>query len=225
MSNETPTLEANARDKVGTRYSARLRKAGKLPAVIYGHGEEPAHVTLDGDALTDCLHGGAHLLEIKIDGAKAENCLIKAVQYDYLGDHIIHVDLARVDLNEVVEVQVPITLKNQDNCPALKQPGAVLNQPLTDLVIACKANAIPEEVVLDITELKIGDSITAGDLTLPAGVELVADTETTVVSITVVQEEDLDAATADADASAEPEVLSEKKEDNGDGGGGDKDKD
>ena len=98
MSQETPALEANKRDRLGTRYSRRLRREGRLPAVVYGHGMDPVHITVDQEIFTDFLHTGAHLVSLQTDG-RAETCLIKGVQYDHLGDNIIHVDLTRIDLN------------------------------------------------------------------------------------------------------------------------------
>src|ERR1041385_4074360 len=106
MAQQTPKLQASKRERMGTRYSRRLRRDGRLPAVVYGHGQAPAHVTVPTEEFTHVLHEGTHVLELQTDGS-TEVCLIKDVQYDYLGDNIIHVDLARIDLNEEVTVPVP----------------------------------------------------------------------------------------------------------------------
>ena len=106
MSHATPHIKAEPRQRTGTRYSQRLRREGKLPAVVYGHQQDPIHLAINGGELTHHLHDGGHLLEVEHDGT-VETCLIKDVQYDYLGSSIVHVDLARVDLNEEIEVSVP----------------------------------------------------------------------------------------------------------------------
>ena len=105
MAQDIPTLETTARDKTGSRYSARLREAGQIPAVVYGHKQDPVHVAVDAQVITGLLHENTQLVNAQVAG-KTEPCLIKDIQWDYLGDHIIHVDLARVDLSEEVEVEV-----------------------------------------------------------------------------------------------------------------------
>src|SRR5262245_55035514 len=137
MSHEIPTMNASPRERTGTRYSYRLRRDGKLPAVIYGHKQEPLHVTVDTAELVGHLHKGAHVLKLNLDKGKVETCLIKDVQYDYLGDEVIHADLARIDLTEQVELSVPIEVKNKDMCPALKTTGAILHMSRQDLEIRC----------------------------------------------------------------------------------------
>ena len=215
MTHETPTLDAETRQHTGSRYAARLRKAGKLPAVIYGHGEEPQHVAVDGEQLVGHLHAGAHLLNLTIDSGKSETCLIKDLQYDFLGDHIIHIDLARVSLTEEVNVSVPLVIKGQENSPGCKAAGAIFEHPLADLEVSCKANAIPEEVIVDVTELELGQSITASQLELPAGVGLVTDGDSVVamVNASKTTDEDLEGTPTEAATGAEPEVITERKED------------
>lgn len=213
MTHETPTLTAESRERTGTRYSNRLRKAGKLPVVIYGHGQEPQHLAVDGETFVERLLGGAHLFELKIDSGKTETCLVKDLQYDFLGDHIIHADLARVDLNEEVHVAVPILIKGQDKSPGCKAAGAIFEHPMTDLEVACKANAIPEEVVVDVSELEANSSITASQVELPAGVALVTDGDAVVAMVHVKkEEEEVEETPAESAAGAEPEVITERKE-------------
>src|SRR5690554_1476781 len=98
---EMPKLKTEARERLGTRYARRLRAEGKLPAVVYGHEQEPVSVTVDAGELQDILHSHAHLVEVDIAGQTGP-CLIKDVQWDHLSTTIIHVDLTRVDLSEEV---------------------------------------------------------------------------------------------------------------------------
>ena len=89
MSNDRPKIEAAGREHLGTKYAKRLRSSGRLPAVVYGHQKDPIHVSVDHDELIDHLYGGAHLIDLAHDGGKTETCLIKDIQYDYLGTDIM----------------------------------------------------------------------------------------------------------------------------------------
>lgn len=215
MAHETPKVNAEPRERLGTKYARRLRRDGKLPVVIYGHKEDPAHVTVDHGQMVHLLHDGAHLLELNHDG-KSETCLIKDVQYDYLGTDIIHVDLTRIDLTEEVTVMVPVEVKGEDQCPGLQAAGAILEQPLVDIEITCRANAIPDSITIDISELGEEDSYLVSDLKLPPGVATEQNPDDAVVVIRVVEEipeEELE-PTPEA-AAEEPEVVSERKEEEG----------
>ena len=216
MSGTRPVLEGEQRERTGSKYALRLRRQGKMPAVIYGHGQAPAHVALDAEAVHDALHDGAHLLDLNIAGGAAETVLIKDIQFDFLGDNVIHIDLARVDLSEEVTVNVPIELVGEDAAPGLKEEGALLENPTTGLEVRCRADQIPDKVEVDISALEANHAITVADLTLPEGVTAETDEDTVIATISIVSEEEmeaLDEATADTGTSAEPEVISERKED------------
>jgi len=212
MSHETPTIEAHPRQKTGSRYAYRLREEGHIPAVVYGHGEGPTHVSLNLHEFTLIVNHQAHLIELTLDGKK-EPCLIKDLQYDYLGKEIIHADFTRVDLTEEVELEVELVLQGEPK--ALTVAGAVLQHPHTVLKIACKANAIPEHIDLDISELTADHPITVADVPTIDGVRILDDAETILASITVVQEvSDEELAEAGSD---EPEVIKkDKAEEEGD---------
>lgn len=212
---QRPKLKADARQKLGTRYSARIRKEGKLPAVMYGHGKAPAHITLNQEEFVDHLHEGVHLLDVE-SGGGVETCLIRDVQYDYLGDEIIHADLARVDLNEQITVSVPLAVKGRDASPGAKTPGAVVEQPRVDMEIRCKAGEIPESILVDMSKLEMDQAITIGQLALPAGVKAVGSPDSIVLAIRMAKEEVIEVTPADA-AKAEPEVLTAKKEEPAEG--------
>ncbi len=223
MAHETPKLTGELREHTGTKYAARLRRAGKLPAVIYGHGEAPEHIAVNAHEVHHALHDGAHLLEIALNGSGQQTVLIKAVQYDHLGDSIIHVDLARIDLTEDVQVWVPLEVTGQDAAPGLKQSGAFLEHPMTDLEIVCRADQIPDQITVDVSSLDVNDSLTVGDLALPAGIKAVSDPDTAVASISVVTEEEFEAleeAAEGGEAAAEPEVITEREDEQGEAGEG-----
>lgn len=214
MATQTPTLPAESRDKVGSRYSHRLREAGRVPAVLYGHGEQPSHLHLDRHELTKLVHHGAHLLELTLAG-KSESCLIKSIQYDHLGDEIVHLDLTRVDLTEDVELEIELQLEGEPK--ALEAEGAILSHPVQSLNIKCRANVIPENIVLRIDDLTTDRPITVADVTPPPGVTLLDDPETVLASITIVQEmpEEEEPEAAEGE---EPEVIGKAGEQEGEAG-------
>ncbi|GIK20047.1 MAG: 50S ribosomal protein L25 [Leptolyngbya sp. PLA2] len=208
MHENATILHASTRDRVGSRYARRLRQSGRLPAVLYGHGEAPASVHLDAkDALLH-LHRGEKVFQITIDGGTPQVALLKEVQYDYLGSNIVHADFARVSLTDRVETRVPLHLIGE--AVGLKTAGAILMHPTSELEIECAVSDIPEYLELDITALEAGHSMSASDVPLPSGMTLVTDPHAVVAQI-VVQVEEKVAEAAPAEAPAAPEVITEKK--------------
>jgi large subunit ribosomal protein L25 len=176
--------------------------------VIYGHGVAPAHVSVNVKELTELMHDNAHLLEVVI-GDTTESCLIKEVQWDHLGSHIIHVDLTRVDLSETVQVEVELTFKGEPE--ALKEPGAIMEHPNTTIEIECRADSIPHELLVDVSNLGVNETITVADLALPEGIACTMHAETVVAVIRIVEElpDEDDVA---VEGAAEPEVIGRDKE-------------
>lgn len=207
--NQTATLTATHREQIGTRYSRRIRQGGGLPAVVYGHGVEPAAITLNAKEALRRFRAGEKVFTLDL-GGKQETVLLKDLQFDYLGDTIVHADFARVDLDEMVEVNVPVKLVGE--AAGLKHAGAVLLHPVTELAIRCRVAAIPDNVVADISALEVGEAMYVRDITLPAGAELLSEEEGVVATIHMKVEE---VATPEAEAAegapTEPEVIREKK--------------
>src|SRR3954471_15487932 len=110
MATQTIQITAKPRPELGSRANQRLRNAGFLPGVVYGHKEAVVPVTLPKKELVNHLHRGVHLFDLALDG-KAEKVLVKEVQYDHLGAEVLHVDFARVSLDERVEVTVSLEFK------------------------------------------------------------------------------------------------------------------
>ncbi len=198
-----PQLSAQTRDKLGTRYTRRLRAQAQIPAVIYGHQQQPLHVSVDAREFNELMQHHAHLIEVSL-GNQTEPCLIKDVQWDFMSAKIIHVDLARVDLTETVEVEVELKFVGEP--VGAKTTGAVLEHPLSSLEIACLATQIPELITVDVSNLQAGEAITVADLKLPEGVKALTDADAVVAQINLVEEEDLTTPVA-ADAAAEPELI------------------
>ncbi|MBI1338217.1 MAG: 50S ribosomal protein L25 [Phycisphaera sp.] len=197
-----PKIELTKRTKLGKTATLADRRAGKMPVVIYGHKVDPVHACADAKAMTEMLHHHAHLVEASVDGA-VEPCLIKDVQWDHLGSKIIHVDMARVDLNEKVTVTVEIKFVGEPK--GAKAAGAFISHPVSELEVNCLATNIPEEILVDVSNLGVDETLTAGEIKLPEGVELESDPELIVAAVEIAQEEvEPEAA---ADAPAEPELI------------------
>lgn len=225
MSKQTPILEATTRERTGSRYSQRLRAAGKLPAVMYGHGKQPTSISLDEQETLRHLHGGAHVVEIRLDDAKSnETCLVKDLQFGWLGDNVVHVDLTRVDLDEFVTVNVKI---NFTGTPASsKEAGMILTYDMTELEVSCKVRDIPEEIPVDIGSME--ESFTVSEITLPDKVEAVAGPDELVCHLVFKAEEEEEPVLAEgeegeaAEAAGDGEAASPAQESTespaGDGG-------
>ena len=201
MAKEVPTIEATMRDRLGSRYSKRLRAAGRLPAVLYGHGSEPLAVHVDHKITLHALKKGQHVISLEIAGKGAETCLVKDLQFGFLGDDVIHMDLARVNLDEVVTVTVSFEFYGAPD--AAKKSGVVIVNELNDIEVSCKVRDIPEHIRIDLTTMH-NDTFSAADLKLPAGVSVAGDTHAVIVRVQVVKEEEAGEAAAPAAAAAAP---------------------
>jgi large subunit ribosomal protein L25 len=199
------TLKATKRGEFGTQKARRLRSKGMVPAIIYGHGAETVAVTVNGHDVAAAVQHGSRLLEVDLEGRK-ENVLIKEIQYDTFGKVILHVDLTRVDLDERVEVTVPIVLRGK---PVGAEQDGVLQQVLSEIEVECPVIAIPEEVRVPVNDLNVDDSLKAGQIQLPEGSRLLTDPDTLVCMVTIIAEEEEAPA---EEAPAEPEVIGEKAE-------------
>ena len=199
-------IEAQTRSHLGTRSTAKMRTQGRLPAVVYGHKQDPVHISFDQKEVTDLLHQHAHVIEVVVN-SKTEPCLVKDVQWDHLGSNILHVDLARVDLTEQVTVEIDLVLAGDP--VGLKEAGSFLQHGSDQLEVSCLASQIPNQIKVDISGLGVGDQITVADLKLPNGVTATSDGETVIASIQIVAEE---AEPIEGEAAAsEPEMIGKKE--------------
>ncbi len=214
MKHETPTIPAERRERHGTRYAQRLRKAGRLPGVIYGHKAPPVSVSVDETTLINLLRHGAHAMYLDIEGGKTETCLVKDLQFGYLGDNVIHVDFARVALDE--EVTVNVNLQFVGTPEEATKSDAILRHDLTELSVTCAVQAIPEDIRVDLTKME-GTQLHAGDVPLPAGLELAEDPQAIVASVSFlrVEEEPVGEEVEVPGDVAEPEVITEAKAEDG----------
>lgn len=203
-------LNAEKREARGTREARRVRNQGKLPAVIYGHGEKPVSVAVPEDGFNYLLGHGTHLIELNIDG-DSHQVLVKDVQFDYLWEKPIHVDFTRVSLTERVTVSVPLEYKGT---PEGIQEGGVLDHGLVDLEIECQVNEIPENILVNVGHMNLGDTMHVSDLELPANITAVTSEDMIVCSVRhkVTEPEEGEEEALAEEAAEGPEIIGEKKE-------------
>ncbi|MEE2682143.1 MAG: 50S ribosomal protein L25 [Planctomycetota bacterium] len=216
MNAQTPTLQATIRDRKGTRYARRLRAEGRLPAVIYGSGTDPMSITLDHIQTVRHLQSGSHVFEINFDDDTAsETCLVKDLQFGWLGDDLIHVDLTRVNLDQEVQVKVRIHFIGE---PAHLGTitGATMAYDLTELEVTCKVRDIPEEITVKLEQMT-GEQMTIADLDLPSGCTASGEPGDRVCHIDVQDNEGTDAGEGSADGA--PEAAAGGGESNEEAGG------
>ena len=191
-------IKAETRTEFGKGAARRIRREDKVPAVIYGHGNEPIHITLPGhDTMMALKHGGVNaLLELEIDG-KTQLALTKQVQVDPIKRQIEHVDFVAVVKGEKVTVEVPVHL----NGDAARETLVVTETATIQL--EAEATHIPEFIEVDIEGAAAGTQIHASDLTLPSGSTLLLDADTLIVNVTEMQSQaSLDAELEEAEAEA-----------------------
>lgn len=201
-------MKATRRGDIGTRKARRLRDQGRIPGILYGHGQSPEAMSLDQHDLDLAIKHGERLLEIELEG-KTENALIKEVQYDTFGQKVLHIDLARVNLDELVKVTVPVVLRG---IPVGAEEGGVLHQVSAQVEIECMVRSIPDDIRVTVNHLKVGDVLHMSDLPLPEGTKLLSDANGIVCTVTVVAEEAVVAPVEEVPAAGEPEVIGAKKE-------------
>ena len=204
---ETLLLKAEIREQTGSKHAKKVREQMRIPAIVYGHKQEPIAISLDAHNLVEGLHHGHRVVDVQI-GKKREKMIIKELQYDYLGKDVIHVDLMRVSAGEMIKVMVPIELKGTAKGT---QEGGIIEEQTSRLEVECKVTDIPDAIVVSVKELDVGDTLHAGDIELPDGVKLVSDPETLLISCGLVA-----AAKSTEELEEEvpvaPEVIGEVKE-------------
>lgn len=203
---EAVTLTTETRKGKGTRDAVRLRKAGRVPAVVYGHKEEPVPVTVPRDGLLSALRHHTRTLQLSL-GGKNETVLIQEIQHNHLGSEVLHVDFRRVSADERIKTTVEIELRGV--APGT-QSGGVLDQPLHSIHVECLALKVPESIRVKIDALMLGQAIHVKEIELPEGVKALDDGDLVVVQVkqAVVQPEPV----AGEAGEAEPEVITKKKE-------------
>ncbi|HSI40611.1 MAG TPA: 50S ribosomal protein L25/general stress protein Ctc [Xanthobacteraceae bacterium] len=199
-------LKASARTKVGKGAARAERRAGRVPAVIYGDGKAPLGISLDYTEITRTIYAGhflTTLFHVDVEGEK-HRVIPRDYQLDPIKDLPLHVDFLRVALGATLEVDVPVHFINQDAAPGIKA-GGTLNIVSHTVSLNAPADAIPESIEVDLTGREIGDSIHLSEVVLPAGVTSAVsgdDTIATLVPPSGQKDAEEDAAAAAAAAAA-----------------------
>lgn len=203
------TLNVQIREDLGKRRTRRLRQTGAVPATLYGHGQQPVNLTASSLEVSSAVRHGSRLVELK--GAVAEKAFIRDLQWDTYGMSILHLDLSRISEHERVKVTVQLEFRGE--AAGLKE-GGIIEHMLHDLQIECPVTAIPEKLTVSVAALKLDDSLTVADLTLPEGVKALTHGDVVVVHCIKPSDEQETSSLSDG---AEPEVIGRKAEDEDEG--------
>ncbi|TDD00193.1 50S ribosomal protein L25/general stress protein Ctc [Saccharopolyspora terrae] len=190
------TIAVEQRNEFGKGAARRTRRAGQIPAVLYGHGSDPKHLSLPSVEFARAIRENGHnaVLTLEVAGSGKELALTKTITAHPIKGYIEHVDLLLVKRGEKVTVNVPIVVSGD------AASGALVSQELTEVEVEAEALHIPEQIELSIEGAEIGTQLHASDLKLPKGTTLVSDPETMVVNV------------SEASASMEEESASEGEE-------------
>jgi len=212
------TISAEVRDRVGKGAARAMRRAGRVPAVIYGDKKDAIPVSLDPrDLIQQLVTQGffSRVFEVKV-GKDKHRVLARDVQFDPLTDRPLHVDFMRFSAGTMLNVDVELAFENEELCPGIKK-GGIINVVRHTIELNCAADNIPNSIIIDVGELDMGDSVQLKDIVFPKGAQPTAtDPEMTVVTIaapTAIREEAL-AAEEEAAAAAlmEGEEVEEEAE-------------
>ena len=171
---EQVNLNAETRDVEGKSSSRQLRRAGSVPAVIYGGKEDPVRISIlekDIAKASEIPGFATQILSISISG-KEQNVIVKEIQRHPASQRVLHADLLRVDPDTKISISVPVRFINEDKCVGVKMHGGVVSHLINDIDITCLASNLPEYLEVDVEALDIGDSIFLSALILPEGVEI-----------------------------------------------------
>ena len=211
-------LNGSRRESLGKGGARKARAAGHIPAVLYGHGEEPVAVSIplrDFQVALRHHHGGNAIINLALNGAEY-TALIRDVQYDPLTQGILHLDFQHISLTEEVEVKVAVHLIGTPT--GVKDGGGILEHIVREVEVRCLPTTIPPSLDADVTHLNVGDSVHVRDLAA-AGVTVLTDPDTTIATVvppTVMEEKPAEEA-AVATEGAEPEVIAKGKKDDEEG--------
>jgi large subunit ribosomal protein L25 len=221
MATAPTTIRATRRDGIGKGPARTTRREGRVPGVLYGHGEESVALSVDARELQRLVHSVSienTIVDLAVEGVRQPvKVLIREIQRHPTREEYLHVDFFHIAMDEKLSVEVPIVLVGTPI--GVKDKGGIVDHQLRELEVYCLPGEIPEKIEVDVSALDIGDAIHVGDIVVPEGVEVEIDAERSVVTVlapTVVAEEE--AAAAAEEAPAEPEVIGKRKPEEGEEG-------
>ena len=207
------TLEVSRREGTGKEIAKKLRRDGKVPAIVYGGHREPVSIVVEAKAVSDLIrkseHGIRSVFLLKMAGSDQQrHAMIKDVQLNPMDRSMKHIDFIRVIMDETVKVSIPIHITG--TAPGVKVEGGILDFQARELHVECLPGSIPDTIDVDVSNLHTHEYIRVSDLSLPEGVKILDDMDRVIVSVTHARAE---AAPAEGEETAEPEVLKKGKED------------
>ena len=213
------TLQAVKRGDKGKNEARRHRAAGRLPAIVYGTGNQPIPVTVEPKALSRILHsdsGANTLITLRVEGESDARVLVKEYQLDPITHDLLHADFYRVAMDKVIQVTVPITLKG--DAKGVKLQGGIVDFVTRQIEVECLPGDIPDQIDVDITELMMNDGVRVRDLATGGKWTSLTEPETLIVHLVAPRAEEAPAADAAVEAAApgtpaEPEVIKKGKTD------------
>jgi large subunit ribosomal protein L25 len=183
MANVSTKLIVTPREIVGSRANRRLRRSGRIPAVLYGGDAEPQHFSIDARDLRHALQGAGAVIELDLEGQTA-TAVVKEQQRDPVRGEAVHIDFVRVRMDVAIQAIVTLDLTGVDDAPGT-QEGGVLEQQLREVNIEALPGDVPEAIRHDASHLEINATLTLADVTAPEGVTILDDPEQVVASITL----------------------------------------
>jgi len=208
---ETAVIHATKRPTVGTRAARRLRREGQLPLALYGHQRDTMHLSVPLKEVERLIAAGSRMVHVEIGGT-VEMALLKELQYDSLGDHLVHLDLARVAMDEKVTVRVPVELHGLAKGTLA---GGTLSHSLKDVEVTCLPSDLPEKIRVEVADLGVGQVIYLRDLKPPEGVAFHHELDTPVVAVHAPLEAKEAVPAEAAEGAAEPEVIGRRAAEEG----------
>jgi large subunit ribosomal protein L25 len=206
----TATLSATVRSESGKGAARSLRRAGSVPAVIYGHKREPMSLSVpmrELERLLERVSAETTVVELSIDG-KISRTLIREIQKHPFKKQLVHIDFQELVAGEMITVNIPLVIVGVS--VGVRSFAGILDQTMRELEVSVDPASIPNHIDIDVSALNVGDSIHVRDIALPAGVTILTDPDASVIVVAAPKVNATDAA-ADAAAAAEPEVLRAKK--------------
>ena len=211
------TLKAEERARTGSGVLKQMRREGFIPSVIYGGGSENQNVKVDSKTFTDMLNHAVSdsiLVNLEVEGGKAQLAFLQDVQHNRLTNEILHVDFLAVDEKTEITANLPLELTGE---PSGVKAGGLLEQMLHSLEVRCLPKDLPEQIETDVAHLEIGDALNVGEITFPDGVAPTLGDDVVVAlvaktRVAAVAEEEGDTEEGEGDAPTEPEVTSEKSD-------------
>ena len=189
---------AHQRDALGTSANRRLRREGRIPAILYGAGRDSEPISIDENRLKKQIENEAfasHVLTVNVGGRETQ-AVLKSVHRDPATERVLHMDFQRISATSEIHMHVPLHFVNEDDCPG-KRVGGIVTHLLVEVEVGCLPKNLPEYIEVDMTSLDVGDAVHLSELVMPEGVHLMAlahnpDNDQPVVSVQHPQKLDLE---------------------------------